>query len=116
MEKILSRYSCIYDYNCSYWNENPKLVVKYLKLMQDWFNKCYKTQGIVYLSEVYKALGIPRTDTGNIIGWSKEAEFDDGFVDFGIRDNIIRSFFNGTIDYMILDFNVTNLSFKKIGL
>ena len=56
-----------------------------LKCEENWANDKLKIDGFVFLNDVYDRLGLPRTRTGQIVGWVLDGE-GDGFIDFGITD------------------------------
>lgn len=56
-----------------------------LRSEENWANDMLRCQGYLFLNDVYDRLGLPRTKTGQIVGWLLNGE-GDGFVDFGAID------------------------------
>ena len=80
------------------------------RLLED---RCDKGFGVVFLNEVYEALGYDKTVDGNILGWyyeyGKDAEHNHkGVIDFGLGcpDTASRLFMNGYEKNVWLRFNV----------
>ena len=80
------------------------------RLLQD---RCENGIGVVFLNEVYEALGYDKTADGNILGWYYEYGNDSahnhkGVIDFGLGcpDTAARLFMNGYEKNVWLRFNV----------
>lgn len=102
-----SMYARFYDDGCTQWSKDPSYNLLYLKSQQNYFNDLLKTRGHVFLNEVYDALGIERSQPGQIVGWVIGG--GDNFIDFGIFDGDkpkSRDFVNGYERTILLDFNV----------
>ena len=97
------------DGNCG-WDPDPEYSLMFLKHQQNYANDLLRTQGHLFLNEVYDMLGIPRTKAGQIVGWiydEKNPNHDgDNFVDFGIYTKANKEFVDGFEKVAILDFNV----------
>ena len=72
----------------------------FLKSVQQYCTDKLIAQGHLFLNEVYDALGFPRSEAGQYVGWVYG--MGDDFVDFGINDIDEK----GDEDGFILDFNV----------
>ena len=62
------------------------------------------------MNEIYRALGIPETEAGQVVGWIYDPENPeiDSFIDFGLYDlhkEKTRDFVNGHEKTILLDFN-----------
>lgn len=107
-----SVYARFFDDGCKGWSKDPELNLLVLRQVEEYANIKLKRQGYLFLNDVYKALGIPETASGQIVGWIYDAEHPvgDNKVDFGIYDNIHdaakRRFVNGYERTILLDFNV----------
>ena len=106
-----SEYARIYDAGCAGWNDIPEYSLVFLKQTQSWANNKLQREGRLYLNEVYEALGFPKTQMGQVVGWiyDEVCPNGDNFVDFGIFDankEKTRDFVNGYEKAIILDFNV----------
>lgn len=106
-----SEYAKFYDDACNNWQKDPEHNLWFLKQQQNWANDKLKSQGYLFLNDVYDMLGIPRTKAGQIVGWiyDEKNPHGDNFVDFGIYDytkEVNRDFVNGYERTILLDFNV----------
>ena len=103
-----SVYARWFDESCGAWSPQPEYNMMFLRAQQSYHNNILQVRGHVFLNEVYDALGIPRTQAGQVVGWCLGAGGDD-FVDFGIFDGDrvkARDFVNGYEQSILLDFNV----------
>ena len=106
-----SDYAKFYDDGCTGWTKNPELNLMFLKRQQRYANDLLKTQGYVFLNDVYEMLGIHKTKAGQIVGWVYDEKNPNGdnYIDFGIYDvhsAQARDFVNGYERTILLDFNV----------
>lgn len=99
----ISMYAKIYDCTCKGWRETPDYNLLFLKAQQAYWNDKLKLDGVVYLNDVYKSLGIEPTKAGQVVGW-KLTEDGDNYIDFGLYEN--ERFINGLEANVLLDFNV----------
>lgn len=103
-----SVYARWFDESCDAWSPQPEYNMMFLRAQQSYHNNILQVRGHVFLNEVYDALGIPRTQAGQVVGWCLGAGGDD-FVDFGIFDGDrvkARDFVNGYEQSILVDFNV----------
>lgn len=100
MKKTFSKYSRIFDETCPNWSRDYECTLMFLRQTQCLFDDFLKAKGIVFLNDVYKCLGFPLTQEGQIVGWHYDLEnpIGDNFIDFDITDNGDNTF--------IVDFNV----------
>lgn len=106
-----SQYARFYEDGCNGWSKDSEHNLWFLRQQQNWANDKLKSQGYLFLNDVYDMLGIPRTKAGQIAGWiyNEENPVGDNFVDFGIYDihkQGSRDFVNGYERSILLDFNV----------
>lgn len=106
-----SDFARFYDDGCLGWEKDPEHNLMFLKHQQNWANEVLKSQGYLFLNDVYAALGIQKTKAGQVVGWvySEEHPIGDNYVDFGIYDlydERKRAFVNGYERNILLDFNV----------
>lgn len=103
-----SQYAKFFDELCQPHKRDPELNKIFLQSQQSYFNDLLQVRGHVFLNEVYRALDIPETKAGQVVGWMLGK--GDNYVDFGIFDNIanpqVRDFVNGREYSILLDFNV----------
>jgi Family of unknown function (DUF6353) len=103
-----SPYARFFDEYSRNWTKTPEYNLMFLRSQQDWANDRLRAYGFVFLNEVYEALGLERSQAGQIVGWKLDSN-GDGFVDFGlyqIGDETNRAFVNGLDSMVLLDFNV----------
>lgn len=118
-----SIYAKFFDNGCAGWTKDPDANKAFLLLQQNFANDKLKSQGYLFLNEVYKMIGVPLTEAGQVAGWIYEPEFCEGddFVDFGIFDEYKeanRDFVNGYEPTILLDFNCQGnilKDFWKVG-
>ena len=96
-----------------YWNECNEYNLMHLKDVERFMNDKLRIKGIVFLNEVYEALGMPKTKAGQIVGWvydenRKEGDDGENFIDFGIytTSEAYNDYLLGYDDEYWLDFNV----------
>ena len=105
-----SQYARFYDDGNKEWSKDPEANLMFLRCQQNWANEKLRSQGYLFLNEVYDSLGIPRTQAGQVVGWvyDEKNPVGDNYVDFGIYTDREgnRNFVNGYIPTILLDFNV----------
>ena len=113
-----SDYARLYDDGNAGWDNDPEYTLMFLKHQQNYANDKLRTQGHLFLNEVYDMLGIPRSKAGQIVGWiydEKNNNHDgDNFVDFGIYTQANKNFLDGYEKVALLDFNVDGPIYNKI--
>jgi hypothetical protein len=106
-----SQYARFFDELCGPHHHDPELNRIFLQSQQSYFNDLLQVKGYVFLNEVYRALDLPETKAGQIVGWMLGK--GDNYVDFGIFDNVanpeVRDFVNGREYSILLDFNVDGI-------
>lgn len=103
-----SPYARFFDESSRNWTKTAEYNLLFLRSQQDWANDRLRAYGYVFLNEVYEALGLERSQAGQIVGWKQNGN-GDGFVDFGlyaIGDEGDRAFVNLIEPVVLLDFNV----------
>jgi len=113
----LSQYARFFDESSINWSKTPEYNLMFLKCQQNYANELLRTRGHIFLNEVYDMIGIPRSQAGAIVGWTKDVAFGDGFVDFGIfnaESGVARDFVNGYERSILLDFNVDGVVYDMI--
>lgn len=113
---VYSPYSRFYDETCTCWTDDFEYNRAFLHTTQCQMNNRLKSQGHLYLNEVYDALGLARSKEGAVVGWILDGE-GDSFVDFGVFDgnsSVTRAFVNGWEHSILLDFNVDGVIYDRI--
>ena len=108
---ICSPYGKYFDDSCKGWTRDADYNLMFLRRQQDYATDKLRSQGYLFLNDVYDLLGIPRTKAGACVGWiyDEKNPVGDNFVDFGIYDahkTDNRNFVNGSEKWALLDFNV----------
>lgn len=106
-----SDYARFFDESCAGWTKDPEYNLNFIKLQQSYANQKLKTEGHLFLNDVYEMLGIQKTKAGHVVGWiyDENCPIGDNYVDFGIYDvhnERKRAFVNGYERNILLDFNV----------
>lgn len=110
-----SDFARFFDNGCDNWQKDAEHNLWYLRQQQNYANEKLRSQGYLFLNEVYDMLGIPRTKAGQFVGWiydnndPEHLEKHDNHVDFGIYNlnkEVNRDFVNGYEPTILLDFNV----------
>lgn len=106
-----SDYARIYDAGNIGWTKDPQTNLVFLKCQEAAATQRLKSDGILFLNDVYKMLGFPAIPAGQVIGWMYDEKnpVGDNFVDFGIYDvtrEATRNFVNGYERSIMLDFNI----------
>lgn len=106
-----SPYAKIFDESHPDWRKDAEQNLYYLKALQAQATDKLRSQGHLFLNEVYDMLGFKRTKAGSAVGWIYDPRHPvgDDFVDFGmyeVRRAKAVDFVNGYERSFILDFNV----------
>lgn len=106
-----SAYAKVFDEASPYWEKDAEYNRMFLQIKLNEFNTKLRTDGFVFLNDVYEALGLPRSRAGQIVGWvyDEKNPVGDNYIDFGIfdvtKDGAV-DFVNGYERSILLDFNV----------
>lgn len=111
-----SMYARFFDQYSDCWSKEPEYNYAWLIGQQNWFNNLLQLRGHVFLNEVYVALGLPKTEAGQVVGWVLSKNDGDNYVDFGIFDDNqkARDFVNGREGAILLDFNIDGVIYDRI--
>lgn len=106
-----SDYARFFDASCEGFTKSPEYNLMFLKRQQDWANEKLRTQGYLFLNDVYGMLGMQKAPYGQIVGWvyDEKNPKGDNYVDFGLydaNDENKRRFVNGLEQVVLVDFNV----------
>lgn len=110
-----SLYARYFDESSPCWEPNPEFSLMFLKAQENYFNELLQIKGYVFLNDVYEALGLSASQTGQLVGWVKGN--GDDYIDFGIYNlyhEKHRDFVNGYENVILLDFNVDGIIVDKI--
>jgi hypothetical protein len=108
-DRMPSPYARFFDQLSPNFEKTPEYNLLFVHQQQQWANDRLNAYGHIFLNEVYDALGIPRSQAGQIVGWQLGHKNSDGFITFGVYDifdDNARAFVNGVEGTILLDFNV----------
>ena len=109
-KKHYSDFARCFDAGCKGWTKDPEYNLMFVRRMQDYANDKLKSEGYLFLNDVYEMFGFPRSKFAKGIGWLyDEAHPEQNYVDFGIydlSDPMRADFVNGYERTVWLDFNV----------
>lgn len=80
-----SVYKVRFDKYSTCWEKDKFQNESTLRSEENWANDRLRLQGYLFLNDVYDRLGLPRTKTGQVVGWLSNGD-GDNFVDFGVKD------------------------------
>lgn len=114
-------YCVVFDDRSPLYRDNLDYNIGFLKGVEKFATQKLRTQGHLFLNEVYDALGLPRTATGAVCGWIYSYDDDaegDNFVSFrtnGDEKRWLKSSFYGQYDSTVnLEFNCQGVIYDKI--
>lgn len=114
-----SIYARWFDEGSTEWKRHPLSNRTFIRCQQDWANDMLNAYGYLFLNDVYKMLGLPKTSEGQLVGWVKNnPNGGDGYVDFGVFNNdeyTVERFIMGDEPTILLDFNVDGVVYDQIG-
>lgn len=126
-----SPYSRLWDESALEWSPNRELQYLTLRSLENHFNRELDVRGVVFLNDVYKALGLPMSKDAALVGWIKDYEKPqmaklaselgrvpgDGAISFGVFENespSARAYLAGDDNRVVLDFNVDGVIYDLI--
>lgn len=109
----LSPYARFFDDFSSAYRKNAEMNRIFLECQQNYFNHILTVRGHVFLNEVYDAVGLERSQAGQVVGWVIHGD-GDNYIDFGLYDAHNAAFINGLERACLLDFNVDGVVYDKI--
>lgn len=107
-----SMYARFFDEASPRWSHRPEENLITVKVVQEWATNRLHSRGHLFLNEVYRDLGIPETQAGQVVGWKlTSGAKGDNYVDFGLNEGgePLRRFINGDEASIFLDFNVREI-------
>lgn len=105
-----SPYARFFDSSCHDWTKDAEQNLYFLRLQQARWNRVLEEEGRVMLNDVYKSLGFDLTREGQRMGWLRDKDHPNTYIDFGIYDidkPRNRAFVDGYENVILLDFNIT---------
>jgi len=99
------------------WTKDPTSNYLFLKGAQQHMNNKLQVQGHLFLSDVYRALGMTPTKETIVTGWLVNNDRGDGYVDFGFMTDQSKEaimFRNGAERSVRLNFNIDGVIWDLI--
>ena len=112
-DKRYSQYSRFFDELNPEWKNDPHYNLTFLTMQQNLWTDKLQREKVIFLNDVYDALGFEKIPEGQYLGWA--IENGDACVDFGIWDGKrekVRDFVNGYEPSILLTF--PNLSGRSV--
>ena len=105
-----SPYARIIDETSSVWDPSDDITELNIHAQLNYMNDLLRTRGYLFLSDVYDALGIPRTPASQVVGWLWKKGDGDHYVSFGDIEGHRIKFWDDSrrreVANYLLDFNV----------
>lgn len=108
-----SGYARWFDESSSFWMNDAERNRWFIQSREAYANQRLKSEGFLFLNDVYDMLGLQKTAAGQTVGWIYEPSNpkcqSDDFVDFGVFKTGVygnSDFVNGFEKTCLLDFNV----------
>lgn len=105
-----SPYARIIDETSSVWDPSDDITELNIHAQLNYMNDILRTRGYLFLSDVYDALGIPRTPASQVVGWLWKKGDGDHYVSFGDIEGHRIKFWDDSrrreVANYLLDFNV----------
>lgn len=108
---------CYDEVSSTNWDSSPGYNQVFLRSQQNWANDLLLSRGHVFLNDVLDMLGLRRCPQGAVVGWIKDSETGDGYIDFGVFDGdtyMGMEFVKGNENAVWLNFNVDGTIWDKI--
>lgn len=119
VDGLVSQYARYFDckndmFYCTQNNDGSGRVYneEFLKTQEEVFDLLLRSQGYVFLNQVYEKLGFESTPEGQLVGWKLNSSTGDGYVKFNMTKVVEGD--NENDDVWLLDFNVDGVIFDKI--
>ena len=112
---MVSGYAKVFDERSPKWLPDSEYNQMHLTMLQQDATQKLKSNGYIFLNEVYEMLGLPKTKAGQVVGWTYDEKnpIGDNFVDFDIYSIRNADFINGYKNSVLLDFNVDGVILDK---
>jgi len=112
-----SGYARFFDEASEYWTKSPEQNLFFVKSVEEELNWMLESRkdGVVFLNEAYKKLGIPLTQAGQFVGWKYDGTPHK--IDLGIFNSNrekCRDFVNGYERCIIIDPNVDGVIWNEL--
>lgn len=116
-----SGYAQVFDERSGKFTKMPGMNAQIVMMCQNYANDKLRSQGHLFLNEVWDMLQLPRTQAGSVVGWvyddKNAAHTGDNYVTFNVFDGDseeVEKFIEGKEKYVTLDPNVDGVIWDKI--
>lgn len=115
--KELGDYFIVFDAACKGHTEHPEYNRMLLKELQAHWNNVLRAEGVVFLNDIRRDLGLPRTRVGQVVGWVYDPKNPDlhNCIDFGLYnfDSVdVRAFHQALETDFVLDLNCDGVVYE----
>lgn len=115
-----SPYSCVFDETkTGIFQESYEFNTHFVRIQQDLLTNKLRSQGYLFLNDVYKAFGVRSTETGQLCGWFVGDKDSDDYVDISMtplhdgRGSILLDFnVAGHVSHMLGDGSSNDSDFR----
>lgn len=105
-----SRHTRVFDNLNHRWDDRDRRNnAMFVQMIQDMANDILRSRGYISLNEVLSLLGFELDRWGDMVGWVRDSEDGDGYVDFGVWAHGFaegRDWIRGKVGFKALYFNV----------
>lgn len=97
------------------WEKDVDSNIYFLRVQESAMNEKLDRRGVIFLNDVYEALGFDRTRYGQLVGWCKDANNPNTHISFGLdvngSEDRVKALINEDISDtgLILNFNPTGV-------
>lgn len=112
-------YVRIFDWHNPYYRDDMTYNLFFIKAQQNYFNdklKSFVRGGYVFMNEVDEALGFPKTEAGQVVGWRYDPDdaYIDNFIDFSATEVYKEDEYGIKRPVIVLEYNVDGSILNKI--
>ena len=112
-------YVRVYDWHNPYYRDDMTYNRFFVNAQQNYFNdklKSFVRGGYVFMNEVDEALGFPKTEAGQIVGWRYDPDDPriDNYIDFSVTEVYKDDEYGIKRPVLILEYNVDGSILNKV--
>jgi len=109
-----SPYARFFDEGSVNFQKQAEMNRLFIQCNQNFANNLLNSRGHVFLNEVYDMLGLERSSAGAVVGWVRNSDRGDGYIDFAPFEAKNNLFINEVEPRILLDFNVDGVIYDLI--
>jgi len=112
-------YVRVYDWTNPYYRDDMTYNRFFVNAQQNYFNdklKSFVKGGYVFMNEVDEALGFPKTEAGQIVGWRYDPDDPkiDNYIDFSVTEVYKTDEYGIKRPCLVLEYNVDGSILNKV--